>query len=63
MAKIVRDSRDIPGPRIPIPQLRPPVSRFCYQDVEHPEEADEFIAMVRSLRRFGLPDEKRPICG
>jgi hypothetical protein len=39
------------------------VYRFCYQDVENPEEADEFIAMVRSLRRFGLPDEKRPISG
>jgi len=37
------------------------VTRFSYQDVEHPEEADEFIAMVRSLRRFGLPGEKRPI--
>jgi len=63
MAKIVRDSRDIPPSRIPIPHLRPPVYRFCYQDVENPEEADEFIAMVRSLRRFGLPDEKRPISG
>jgi hypothetical protein len=63
MAKIVRDSREIPQSRIPIAQLRPPVNHFCYQDVKHPEEADEFIAMVRSLRRLGLPDEKRPITG
>jgi hypothetical protein len=28
--------------------------------MEHPEEADEFIAVVRSLRRIVVCDEKRP---
>jgi hypothetical protein len=28
--------------------------------MEHPEEADEFIAAVRSLRRMDVRDEKRP---
>lgn len=50
VATIVRDHRETPRARAPIPQLKPPVNRFSSQDMEHPEEADEFIALVRDLR-------------
>jgi hypothetical protein len=38
--------------------LKPPVNRFSSQDMDHPEEADQFIALVRSLRR--IPSRRAP---
>ena len=52
MAIIVRDHRETRRARAPIPHLKPPVNRFSSQDMEHPEEADDFIALVRDLRRI-----------
>ncbi len=60
MATVVRDHQETPRARTPIPQLRPPVDSFSYQDLSHPEEADEFIAEVRNLRRLEVLDQKNP---
>jgi hypothetical protein len=59
MATIIRDPRELPPARTSIPNLKPPIHVFSSQDFENPEEADEFIAFVRSMRNPVVGDENR----
>jgi hypothetical protein len=54
MATIIRDHKDLPEVTAPVPGRKPPVLAFPYQDRECPDEADEFLAFIRELRRSSL---------
>jgi hypothetical protein len=49
MAKVV-DPRNLPGVRVPIPGLKPPVRDFSASDDGDPAEVDAFNQMIRELR-------------
>jgi hypothetical protein len=51
VATIVRDFKDFPEVTVPVPGRKPPVLSFPWQDRDHADEADEFLAFIRELRR------------
>ena len=51
MATVIRDFKDLPEVTVPVPGRKPPILSFPYQEREHPEEADEFLAFIRKLRQ------------
>jgi len=51
VATVIRDFKDLPDVTAPVPGRKPPVLSFPYQDRERPDEADEFVAFIRKLRR------------
>ncbi len=51
MATVIRDFKDLPEVTAPVPGRKPPVLSFPYQEREHPDEADEFLAFIRKLRQ------------
>jgi hypothetical protein len=51
MATVIRDFKDLPEVTAPVPGRKPPVLSFPYQESERPDEADEFLAYIRKLRR------------
>jgi hypothetical protein len=51
MARVIRDFKDLPEVTAPVPGRKPPVLSFPYQDRDRPDEADEFLAFIRELRR------------
>jgi hypothetical protein len=57
MAKVVVDPKSLPDRVVPIPGAKAPVFSLPYKDLGHPEEVDEFLKLVREIRRQG---PKRP---
>jgi len=51
MATVISDFKDLPKVTAPVPGRKPPVLSFPYQEREGPDEADEFLAFIRKLRR------------
>jgi len=51
MAKVVVDPKSLPDRAVPIPGAKPPVFSLPYKDLGHPEEVDEFLKLVREIRR------------
>jgi len=55
MARIIRDLSELPERTTPIPGSKPPVFNLPYHDPEgRPEEVDEFLELVRRLRRGNI---------
>jgi hypothetical protein len=60
METVMRDSMDLPEMNTTIPNRKPPVYSFPYQDCGQPDEADEFIAFIREMRgNSPLPQPSR----
>jgi hypothetical protein len=55
MARAIDPRKLKPQPRS-IPGLKPPVFSFSPQDKDAPEEAQEFHAFIRKLRRESIAD-------
>jgi len=51
MAKVVADPKSLPDRAAPIPGAKPPVFSLPYKDLGDPEEVDEFLKLVREIRR------------
>jgi hypothetical protein len=58
MAKVVIDPKSLPDRAVPIPGAKPPVFSLPYKDLGHPEEVDEFLKLVREIRRQGPKRQK-----
>jgi hypothetical protein len=61
MATEIRDSKDLPEMNVTVPNRKPPVYSYPYQDCGQPDEADEFIAFIREMRQNSpaLPQPSR----
>jgi len=53
MAKIVTDPSSLPERDVPIPGAKPPVFSLPSKNHGHPEEVDEFLKLIREIRRQG----------
>jgi hypothetical protein len=51
MAKVVVDPKSLSDRAVPIPGAKPPVFSLPYKDLGHPEEVDEFLKLIREIRR------------
>jgi hypothetical protein len=53
MAKIVVDPKSLPDRAVPIPGAKPPVFSLPHKNLGHPKAVDEFLKLVREIRRLG----------
>ena len=57
MAKIIHDPKELPERVVAIPGSKNAETTFPYQDWGHPEEVDEFLALIREIRGHTPPKQ------